>query len=167
MPCGRPLVIGIGTEHRGDDAAGLLASRALRALIGEGGAAEIAEHSGDGAALIELWTGRDWVILVDALHSTGMPGRVLHFDASGRALPAMPEHGSTHAFGVSGAIELARSLDRLPARVELYGITGSVFSMGAAASPAVRQAAGAVAGTIARQLASAPGAAPRGAPQVA
>lgn len=155
MPCGRPLVIGIGTGHRGDDAAGLLAARALRALIGEGDAAEIAEHSGDGAALIELWTGRDWVILVDALHSAGMPGRVLHFDASKQALPAMPEHGSTHAFGVSGAIELARSLDRLPARTEFYGITGNVFSMGATVSPRVRQAVGEVASAIAGRLAGA------------
>ncbi len=155
MPRGRPLVIGIGTEYRGDDAAGLHAARALLALLGEGGTAEVVEHRGDGAALIELWTGRDWVILVDALHSTGAPGRVLHFDASGRALPAMPEHGSTHAFGVSGAIELARGLDRLPARIELYGITGTLFSMGATASPVVRQAAGAVAIAIAGRLAGA------------
>ena len=95
----RTLVIGTGNEHRGDDAAGLLAARSLRTLIGHRGPAEILEHRGDGAALIELWAGRSWVILVDAVRSAGSPGQVLRFDASDRPLEAEREHGSTHAFG--------------------------------------------------------------------
>jgi hydrogenase maturation protease len=136
----RPLVIGIGNEHRGDDAAGLLAVRHLRALV-EGDAVDIAEHGGDGASLIELWSGRSWVILVDAVNTEGSPGRVLHFDASDDRLEVEREHGSTHAFGPPGAIEVARCLDRLPERVEVYGITGSVFEMGSEAQAAVRTAA--------------------------
>ena len=99
------------------------------------------QHRGDGAALIELWAGRSWVILVDAVRSAGSPGQVLRFDASDRPLEAEREHGSTHAFGPAGAIEMARCLGRLPRRVEIYGITGSLFSIGAEAQPAVCVAA--------------------------
>jgi hydrogenase maturation protease len=148
----RTLVIGTGNEHRGDDAAGLLAARSLRTLIGHRGPAEILEHRGDGAALIELWAGRSWVILVDAVRSAGSPGQVLRFDASDRPLEAEREHGSTHAFGPAGAIEMARCLGRLPRRVEIYGITGSLFSIGAEAQPAVCVAARAVARSIAELI---------------
>jgi hydrogenase maturation protease len=47
---------------------------------------------------------------------------------------------STHAFGVPDAIELARVLDRLPARLEVYAIEGASFAAGDRLSPAVDQA---------------------------
>lgn len=147
-----PTVIGIGNEHRGDDAAGLLAVRILRERIGEGAGVEIVEHRGDGASLLELWAGRDWVILVDAVHAPGPPGQVMRLDAAEGPLEVEPEHGSTHAFGAAGAIEMARGLDRLPQRIEVYGITGSVFAMGAEAQPVVREAARTVARSIAEQI---------------
>jgi hydrogenase maturation protease len=152
MDAATPLVIGIGNEHRGDDAAGLLAARELRVLLEGNDRVEIAEHRGEGLSLLDLWDGRSTVILVDALHSTGPPGRVIRLDAADRPLEIEAEHGSTHAFGPAGAIELARSLGRLPERIEVYGITGSAFSMGAEVQPAVRDAAHAIARAIVERL---------------
>ena len=149
----RPLaVIGIGNEHRGDDAAGLLAVRALRDLLPGDRAAEILEHRGDGASLMEIWDGREWVILVDALQSDSRPGTVLRFDASDEPLDLEDRGTSTHAFGPAGAIEMSRCLGHLPPRVELYGIAGSAFFMGAEPQPEVCEAAREVARTIATRL---------------
>ncbi len=148
----RPLVVGIGNDHRGDDAAGLLTVRALRSLIAGNDLAEIVEHRGDGVSLIELWDGWPWVILVDAVRTDTLPGRLIRVDASERAIEVVGEPGSTHAFGPAGAIELARCLGRLPRRVDVFGITGSVFSMGAQAHSAVRVASRAVAIAIAEVI---------------
>ena len=149
----RPLaVIGIGNEHRGDDAAGLLAVRALRDLLPGDRAAEILEHRGDGASLMEIWDGREWVILVDALQSDSRPGTVLRFDASDEPLDLEDRGTSTHAFGPAGAIEMSRCLGHLPPRVELYGIAGSAFFMGAEPQPEVCEAAREVARAIATRL---------------
>jgi hydrogenase maturation protease len=49
-------------------------------------------------------------------------------------------HGSTHAFGVGEAIELARALGRLPRRVLVYGVEGREFAAGEGLSPAVAAA---------------------------
>ena len=147
-----PAVIGIGNEHRGDDAAGLLAVRALRELLPGDRAAEILEHRGDGASLMDLWGGREWVILVDALQSDGRAGTVMRFDASDEPLGLEHRGTSTHSFGPAGAIEMSRCLGHLPPRVELYGIVGWVFLMGAEPQPAVCEAAHEVARAIATTL---------------
>jgi hydrogenase maturation protease len=135
MPAGsrapRILVVGVGNDLRGDDAAGRIAVRELRGLLGASAAVDILEHSGDGPSLIEAWAGRRWVLLVDAVHSDEPPGTVVHADVTVRPLDCRPEPGSTHAFGAAGAIELARCLGRLPERIEVYGISGSLWTIGA------------------------------------
>ena len=50
----------------------------------------------------------------------------------------------THAFGLAETIELARALDRLPARLLVYGIEGACFEAGDELSPPVRAAVDAV-----------------------
>jgi hydrogenase maturation protease len=52
-------------------------------------------------------------------------------------LPARFFRSSTHAFGVGDAVELARTLGRLPSRMVVYGVEGSDFDAGAALSPPV------------------------------
>ena len=48
---------------------------------------------------------------------------------------------STHALGLAEAVELARSLGRLPQRVVVYGIEGESFAFGKGLSAAVAAAA--------------------------
>ena len=70
---------------------------------------------------------------------------MLRFSADDAPLPARGMRSSTHAFGVPEAIELARSLGRLPARVTVIAIEGADFSPGDGLSPRVAAAVTAVA----------------------
>jgi hydrogenase maturation protease len=128
------LILGCGNRQRGDDAAGILAVERLCAL---GIAAEVC--TGEPSELMGAWSGADsadGVIVIDAV-VTGAPAGTVHV-WDGQQLPAFATAtGSTHGFGVAQAIELARVLDRLPARLRVYGIEGKRFEIGAVISPQV------------------------------
>jgi hydrogenase maturation protease len=131
------LVVGVGTD-RGDDAAGLTVVRRLRA---SGHPVTLAELAGDLTRLIDLWQPTDRVAVVDAVRSGAPAGTVQVLDAAGGPLPAgaVPA-GSTHGLGLDTAIELARGLGRLPARLIVYGIEGSQWTDGTGLSPEVSAA---------------------------
>jgi hydrogenase maturation protease len=130
-----PLIAGCGTEGRGDDAAGLLVARRLRAL----GIPAI-EHGGEGLALLESWSGAAHVILVDAVRTGANAGAVTVWDASAKPVTRDAFSVSTHAFGVAEAIELGRTLGRLPASLIVYGIEATRFEAGAGPQQAVLDA---------------------------
>jgi hydrogenase maturation protease len=141
------LIVGCGNSDRGDDAAGILVARRLREL-----GLDAVEHSGDGLALMELWNSGDDVILVDAVVSGSNPGTVSNWDPIARPLCAESYRCSTHGFGPSEAIELARALDRLPGRIQIYGIEAANFEPGAAPSREVLEAVDRVVSEIAFPL---------------
>ena len=87
--------------------------------------------------LLDAWSGSDRVVVVDA--ASRAPAR--RFDARSRPLPVRSLRSSTHAFGVFDAVELARSLGRLPGRLDVYAIEGASFVAGARLSRAVERAA--------------------------
>ena len=132
------LVVGIGNRFRGDDAAGPATADAIRSRAPHG--ARVIEHSGEGASLMETWQSDDTVFLIDAAESDGEIGFVHEFDAHGRPVPADFFRYSTHAFSVAEAIELARVLGRLPARLYVFAIEGRDFRAGHAMSSEVAQA---------------------------
>jgi hydrogenase maturation protease len=132
------LVIGIGNEYRGDDAAGLRVARHLKEMTLPG--VSVREASGEGTALMEMWTGFGSVILIDAVQSGAEPGTVHRLDASSDSIPTGFFHYSTHAFSVAEAIELARALGQLPRQLFVYGIEGERFAAGVGLSPAVEAA---------------------------
>lgn len=130
------MVIGVGNAFRGDDAVGLVVARRLR----ERGV-EALEQEGEPVALLEAFADRDAVVLVDAVRSGAAPGTVHRVDVSNAALPAeLGGASSTHLLGVGEAIELARALARLPARVVVFGVEGERFDAGDELSPAVAAA---------------------------
>ena len=129
-------IIGCGNAERGDDAAGLLVARRLRAL-----GVDALEHSGEGLALIENWEGADTVILIDAVITGAAPGAVTVWDGRQAAVSKNFWRNSTHAFGVAEAVELARVLARMPPRLLIYGIEGRRFVLGSAPSREVAAAA--------------------------
>jgi hydrogenase maturation protease len=153
-PLARVLVLGVGNALRGDDAAGLEAARAVRAL---GPAQDLAvrEQEGEATGLIAVWEGADALVLIDAVR-TGAPAGTIHrLDASAAALPSQLRGStSSHAVDVAQAIELARALGRLPPRVVLFGIEGVVFDTGAPMSAAVRAALPALAGAVREEAAA-------------
>jgi hydrogenase maturation protease len=129
------IVIGIGNEFRGDDAAGLIVARQLR----EQGLSAV-EHEGDLTALMDRWNGAASVILIDAVRSGGAPGMLHRFDASASPLPRELFKSSTHTLDVADAVELSRALGTLPARVLVFGIEAKDFSAGKGLSAEVQRA---------------------------
>lgn len=140
----QPLVIGCGNLDRGDDGAGVLVARRLRTL-----GSEAQEQSGESFSLMDSWQGFETVIVVDALCSDHPPGEVRIWDASAHPLPKAALQCSTHAFGLYEAVELARTLGRLPDKLLIYGIEGKQFAPGARPSKEVEKAVESVAQQIA------------------
>lgn len=139
-----------GNRHRGDDAAGLLVADRLREW---GIAAETLE--GEATEIMDAWAGADSVVLVDAVVSGKRPGTAHAWD--GRNLKACSaSSASSHGLGVGEAIELARALGRLPNRIQIYGIEGRQFTVGAGVSPEVEAAVEVVARAIAQLIAAEP-----------
>jgi hydrogenase maturation protease len=134
------MIIGVGNAWRGDDGAGLAVARRLREL--SPAEVEVRELEGDATALVEAWSGAEHVVVVDAAESGAPPGTVRRFDARSAPLPVRSLRSSTHAFGVSDAVELARSLGRLPGRLDVYAIEGASFAAGERLSPAVERSVG-------------------------
>ena len=132
------ILIGVGNGWRGDDGAGLALARRVRERAPSG--VEVREVEGDATALMDAWSGAEHVVVVDAAQSEAAPGTVRRFDAGATALPVRALRSSTHAFGVSDAVELARALGRLPDRLEVYAIEGASFTAGERLSPAVERA---------------------------
>ncbi len=132
------LVLGIGHPLRQDDRAGLAVAERLAADPPPGFA--IRTHHGEGAGLIELWQGAAQTIVVDAVAS-GQGAGILHvIDGAAGPLPSALIAHSSHAFGLAQAIEMARALDRLPARFDIVGIEGQAFGHGESMTEAVAAA---------------------------
>lgn len=146
---GNPLVIGVGSPLRHDDGAGRAVAQAIREASP---AAHVIEMEGEGAALIEAWTGADLVVIVDAARSGAAPGTVCRFEPSREPLPATLSSTSTHAFGLPAAVELARALGQLPRRLIVFGIEGVDFTAGEGLSPEVQTAVDTVVARVQAEL---------------
>jgi hydrogenase maturation protease len=131
-------VVGFGNRWRRDDAVGLEAAARLRAELPDD--VEVLEREGEPTGLISEWGPEDEVWLVDAVSSGAGPGTVHRIDASERELPAAIFRASTHHLGVPAAVEVARALGRLPARLVVYGIEGANFEAGRGLTPEVEGA---------------------------
>lgn len=148
----RVVVIGIGSETHGDDAAGLLVAAELRRM---GLGAEVRVSSGDPGELLALWEGADAAILVDAACSGGDPGSVYRFVVSNGPLPAhMGGAASSHSLGVPDAIELGRALGALPATLIVYAIEAEALRTEAPLSKRVARAIERAAQQIAAEVRS-------------
>jgi hydrogenase maturation protease len=145
------VVIGVGNELRGDDAAGIAVACAVRDDVHrtQSGAIAIRELGGDPAALLEAWDGHEAVIVVDAMRSGSAPGTIRRVDIRRDALPGRRgQSSSTHGIGLEQTIELARALDRLPPVLIVYGIEGARFGIGTGLSGEVEAAVPRLAGII-------------------
>ena len=128
------MVIGIGNDLRGDDAAGLLVARRLRERQPD---LKVLESSADPITLMEAWEGETRVVLVDAVESGGTPGELYRHEAHEQPLPADFFHCSTHSIGMAEAVEFARNLQRLPEQVTVFGIEGGNFQADAEVNASV------------------------------
>ena len=126
----RLLVIGCGNLFRGDDALGRLVARAWHDNASHDAHVETCECDGHATELLELWEGRDNVVVLDAMEDDGVgPGGLRHWRAD-TALPLVQFGGSTHSFDLPQAIELARVMGKLPRQLTIVGIAGVDFTYG-------------------------------------
>jgi hydrogenase maturation protease len=133
------IVIGIGNRDRGDDAVGPIVCDRLHArhpadpdrqvVVCEGSILDLALH----------WDHDDHVVIVDAVQPGDEPGRIVTIDATVDPLPT-PGAVSTHEIDVSVAIELARAIGRMPARLLIVGVEAAQTEWGAPPSHAVEAA---------------------------
>lgn len=126
------MIIGIGSENRGDDLAGWEVVDRLETVRG-------CKHDGEPATLLELISSADHVVLVDAMRSGHPVGTVQHFDAAAGPLPSAVCR-STHGVGVAEVVELARLFGTLPRNCTVIGIEGSNFAIGSTMSGEVAAA---------------------------
>lgn len=134
-----PRVLGIGNAARRDDGVGVWVARQLATRLGAG--ADVRVLGDDGFALLDALAGAEAAILIDAVQSGAAPGTVHRFDVATRPLPPALLRCSTHLLGIAEAIELARALGQLPARLAVYGIEGADFGIGEGLSSHVAAAA--------------------------
>ena len=133
----RVLVIGLGHPDRGDDAVGMIVAERLAQRAPAG---LTVLTLGETARLLDVIDGTDAVVIVDAALSGAPPGTIHRFDAHAAALPETMFAMSTHAIGLAGAIELARTLGELPARCIVFAIEGASFDLGRPPTPQVAAA---------------------------
>lgn len=145
------LILGIGNRFRRDDGVGPAVGDRLAAL-----GIPVREHSGEGAGLIDAWSGKARVVVVDATQSGAAPGTIVRLDAVRAEPPRGLFRYSSHLFGLAEAVETARALGRLPESLVIWGIEGADFGFGDTLTPAVAAAAETVAQRIAADLVTAP-----------
>ena len=151
VPDSPVLVIGIGNRLRGDDSASAEVVRRMHERGAQTGI-EVSQQLCAPNDLLEVFQGREAVVLVDTMRSGDPPGTIRQFDVSSEPLPARLRGSvSTHAFGLHEAIELARALHRLPRRVIVFAIEGRHFEAGATLSGEVEAAIAPLACAVLRE----------------
>jgi hydrogenase maturation protease len=140
-------VVGIGAMDRGDDAIGVLVADRVREL---GAAGVTVVPIASPVELLDVFDQYEVVVVVDAIRSGAEAGTVTVTVVDEAPLPARPGGGGTHGLGVSDAVELARALDRLPARLVVVGIELADATLGAPVTECVHSAVDQVARTVLR-----------------
>ena len=135
----KALVVGVGNRVRRDDAVGPEVADRVRVARPD---LDVVELSGDASSMIELWSGRGVVVVVDAVR-TGAPAGTCHrwrLRAGGWDAPLPPSRLSSHLVGVREAIDLATVLDRLPPELVVVGVEVADLAVGSGLSAPVAAA---------------------------
>ena len=130
-------ILGVGSPF-GDDRAGWAAAALLAAsnlVTSSAGQIDVRILDRPGSLLLAEFGESKGVILIDALCSGALPGTIQRLDADD--VCAARSVLSSHGIGVARAVDLARSLDCLPARFALFGIEADRQHAGSGLSPAV------------------------------
>ncbi len=135
MPLPRVVIIGIGNPSCGDDGAGIAVVHGLKEQFTS--EVKVIEESGDGLLLLEDWGDASSVFVVDVTLSGAIPGTIRTFNVHKDRVPSQFFPCSTHAFGLTQAIDLARILDQLPAEFLIFGIESERCELGSQMSPRV------------------------------
>jgi hydrogenase maturation protease len=144
----RTAVIGVGNEFRHDDGVALSVVARLEARAADRPlpGTEFAVCDGDPGRMITLWENADLAVVVDASQESPgpgtQPGRVhrLELDRWELGQPATARTHSTHGLGLADAVEIARTLGRLPGHLVVYTVELADISLGTGLSGPVAAA---------------------------
>jgi hydrogenase maturation protease len=129
------IVIGVGNEYRHDDGAAIEVINRLKRRHLPG--VSLVTTDGEPSRLIDLWEAADLAIVIDAIRAQRpVPGRVHHVTVD-EAVADPGTSGSSHGLGLGEAVELGRTLGRMPPRLIILAIEGTDFSVGLGFSPQV------------------------------
>jgi len=134
----KTLVLGLGNPILSDDGVGIKVSQEVaRKATG----VDVMEASLGGLALLDIITGYDRVIMVDAiLTGTRKPGEIVRFGPEDIADSI--HSSSPHDVNFSTALELGKALDiPLPKHIILYGIEAAdITNFSEQCTPEVQEA---------------------------
>jgi len=151
-PGRRTLVVGVGNEFRRDDGAGPAVIARLRALQPDEASlagVTLALSDGEPGRLIDLWEGTSLAVVIDAVRDSARPaGHTCQLAPGALAGRAAGGAASSHGIGLGGAVELARALGRLPARLAVLAVVGRDFGFGTGLTAEVAAAVEEVAGLV-------------------
>jgi hydrogenase maturation protease len=131
------VVIGVGNRMRRDDAAGPVVVDRLQGKVPRG--VHLVESIGDPVSLLGWWQSASLAVVVDAVKTGSKPGTVFRFNGHD-SLPSAFFRQSTHLVGLADAVQMARTLDRMPGVLVLFGIEAQTMDYGEEISPAVHAA---------------------------
>lgn len=129
-----PLIVGVGNRWRGDDGLGPRVVAAIAASDVHG--IDVLALDGEPARLVDAWTGRPNVVVVDAVRAHTPPGTLHRLDRVDD-IPDASHDASTHDAGIAAAVALSRALGTLPARLVVIGVEPATAGHGEELSAAV------------------------------
>lgn len=134
------LALGLGNDILSDDAIGLLVARQLRRDLGEHPTIEVRETTEMGLALLDFLTGREAVLLVDAIQTGAVPpGSLLELDPAG-----WEGHSgrNPHFLGVGETLALGRQLGlSMPRQIQILAVeVADPFTLGTTLTPPLQEA---------------------------
>ncbi len=132
-PPPRRVVIGVGNDFRRDDGLGPAVVDRLRKrqpVDPELATVTLATSDGEPSRMIDLWSGADLAVVIDAVHDTRVPAGH-RYELSVDALPgAAGASTSSHSIGLGETVTLARALGRMPVRLLVFAVAGRDFGYG-------------------------------------
>jgi len=152
MTTPRTSIIGLGNVLMGDDGLGPMAVEVFRSEYECSPEVEILDLGTPGWDLAVYLYGRDYVVIVDAVHADGPPGTVHTYceaDVVGRQVQLQL---TAHDPGLQACLAQLRLEGRAPAEVTIVGVIPESCDFGKGISPKVVSAAFVAAGHIARSL---------------
>jgi len=147
----KPLLVGIGNPFRGDDAVGLEVARSLESILGN--ALDVIYCEGDPVDLLDLWSDRDQVFLIDAVTTGTKSIGFLHcFHPLKEPIPASLSSSSTHLIDINQVIELGKALGSIPKMITLFGIESRDFSLEEGISSSLKKQLDSISQTIEKEI---------------
>jgi hydrogenase maturation protease len=144
------IVIGVGNPYRRDDGVGPAVVKRLRQHSLPG--VTFAECDGEPTRLLDLWSGADLAVVVDAVRTASPRPGAVHRRSLLHPSVGATRASSSHVMELGDSVALAAALDRLPGALLLFAVEAADTSLGVGLTPAVEAAASVLVEEIAQLL---------------